>query len=62
VNARLSLIPTIRSARVRRPVGVPLAAGSGSNASSLIELEPLDLRVQMGGWDHVREINRHRCK
>jgi hypothetical protein len=36
-----------------------LQRGSGSNASRLIELEPLDLRVQMGGWDHVREIDRH---
>jgi hypothetical protein len=24
-----------------------------------VELEQLDLRVQVGGWDHVREINRH---
>jgi hypothetical protein len=52
-------IPTIRSARVRRPVGVPPAAGNGSNASRWIELEPLDLRVQMGVRDHVREIDRH---
>jgi hypothetical protein len=25
----------------------------------LIELEPLDLRVEVRGRDHVREINRH---
>ena len=24
-----------------------------------VELEQLGLRVQVGGWDHVREINRH---
>src|SRR5262245_50470599 len=48
------VILKIRSARVRRPVGV----GSGSNTSHLTELEQLDLRVEMAGWDHVREINR----
>jgi hypothetical protein len=32
---------------------------NGSNTSHSIELEQLDLRVQMGGWNHVREIDRH---
>src|SRR5262249_21228157 len=28
------------------------------DASYLMELEQLDLRIQVGGWDHVREIDR----
>ena len=32
---------------------------SDSRTSRSIELEPLDLRVEVRGWDHVREINRH---
>jgi hypothetical protein len=35
------------------------AHGPLQNTSHLIKLEQLDLRVQVGRWDHVREINRH---
>ena len=34
-----------------------LGPGRSTNGA-LIELEQVDLRVQVGGWDHVREINR----
>jgi hypothetical protein len=43
----------------RRRLGArATAAPQLAYTSRLIALEPLDLRVQMGGWDHVREIDR----
>jgi hypothetical protein len=51
---RQSRKPSIFS--VSFPENAPAACG---HLEITVELEPLDLRVQMGGWDHVGEINRH---